>query len=75
MDFEVVWTEPAVADLEAITTYIAEHNPAAAEKTAAAILDRVEGLRTVPLIGVTYPRDRRGRIGRSCVGNTGSSTE
>lgn len=34
---EVVWTEPALADLDAIADYIAMENPAA----AAALVDRV----------------------------------
>ena len=62
MDFEVVWTEPAVAHLQSITTYIAEYNPSAAERTANAILERVERLRNVPLIGAPYPRGSHGRV-------------
>jgi hypothetical protein len=27
MDWEIVWTEPASSDLQAIVAYIAQHNP------------------------------------------------
>jgi toxin ParE1/3/4 len=61
MDFELVWAEPAVADLQSITEYIAQHNPEAAERTANAILQAAELLKTVPLMGAFYPRGSQGR--------------
>ena len=61
MDWEIVWTEPAAADLEAITTYIARRDPAAAERTAHAIVERVESLRTMPYLGPAYPPGSQGR--------------
>ncbi|SRR5712692_261839 len=61
MDFEVIWTEPAAADLQAITTYIAQHNASAAERIATEILERVELLKAVPFMGRAYPGGSQGR--------------
>ncbi len=38
MEFQVVWTEPAIADLEAISAYIERQSRSAAEKVTTAIL-------------------------------------
>jgi addiction module RelE/StbE family toxin len=62
MEYQIVWTQPALADVDAITDYIARRNPSAAEKMRATILEHVEILGTFPLIGPVYPRDRRGLI-------------
>lgn len=51
MDYEIVWTEGALTDLEEMTTYLAQHSPAAAEQTATAIHDRVGLLRVTPHAG------------------------
>jgi plasmid stabilization system protein ParE len=55
MDFGVVWTETATDDLEAITTYLAQHSATAAERISSEIVRRVELLQTVPLMGAVYP--------------------
>ncbi len=60
MDFQVVWTDPALADLQEIVVYIARENAVAAERVGNEIVDHVETLRTFPLIGPTYPRGARG---------------
>jgi plasmid stabilization system protein ParE len=60
MDFQIVWTEPAITDFEAILAYLATQRPAAVEKVRDAILRHVETLRTFPFIGPRYARDRRG---------------
>lgn len=62
MDYQVIWTEPAVADLQAITAYIARRSPTAAERVGSAILRHVEILCTFPYIGPVYPRSRSGAI-------------
>jgi toxin ParE1/3/4 len=59
-EYQVVWTEPAVADLEAISAFLEQASPSAAEKIRAEIVEHVEILRSFPLIGPRYPRDRRG---------------
>jgi plasmid stabilization system protein ParE len=51
VDYEVVWTEPAASDLEAILRYIAEDNSSAAQAMRVEILEHVELLCQFPLIG------------------------
>lgn len=62
MDWEVIWTEPAVADLEQILRGTASHSPTAAESVRVEILGSVEVLARFPFIGPIYERDRTGRI-------------
>ena len=61
MDFEVIWTEPAAADLEAALRQVAERGPAEAEDLRVELLDSVEILARFPRIGPVYERDRAGR--------------
>ena len=60
MDFQVVWTDPALENLREIVAYIAHHNPAAAERTGHDLIDHVETLQSFPFIGPTYPRGTQG---------------
>jgi toxin ParE1/3/4 len=48
---EVIWTEPALSDLEAIADYIALDNPAAAMALVQRVIARVELLADHPLSG------------------------
>jgi plasmid stabilization system protein ParE len=61
MDFEVAWTEPAVADLEAAVKHVAEQSLEAAEDLRVELLESVEVLARFPFIGPAYERDRTGR--------------
>ena len=61
MDWEVVWTEPAVADLEQIVRTVASQSQTAAETLRVELLESAEVLARFPLIGPTYERDRTGR--------------
>jgi plasmid stabilization system protein ParE len=61
MDYEIVWTEPAAGDLEAIVRYLARRSEAAAESVRTGILNHVEILSRFPFIGPVYERDRSGR--------------
>lgn len=61
MDFEIVWTESAVADLEAAVRHMAIQSPAAAEDLRDELLASVEILGRFPFIGPAYERDRTGR--------------
>ena len=61
MDFEVIWSEPALADFESVVRYVATRNPSAAEGLRVAILEHVELLARFPFIGPVYDRDRTGR--------------
>ena len=62
MDFKVIWTDSAIADLKEIRDYISLDNPPAAEKVGRGILDHVRILETFPLIGPAYPRRSSGAI-------------
>lgn len=48
---EVVWTEPALADLEAIADYIAIENPSAAGEFVRRAFGHVDKLEHHPLLG------------------------
>jgi toxin ParE1/3/4 len=48
---QIVWTEPAVADLEAIADYIAIQDPAAASRLVQRVLAHVEQLTAHPESG------------------------
>ena len=67
---EVVWTEPALADLEAIADYIAVENPIAAGEFVRRVFGHVENLEQHPLLGRSPPemKDSRYReiIERPC---------
>jgi plasmid stabilization system protein ParE len=41
MDFKVIWSDTAIADLHGICTYIARHDPQAAQRMGQGILDHV----------------------------------
>ena len=56
---EVIWTEPALADLDAIAGYIALDKPAAAKRLVQRVFDRVEQLAAFPQTG-GKPRDLSG---------------
>jgi toxin ParE1/3/4 len=56
MDFKIVWTEPALFDLEDLVRFIAADDPAAAVRVGDEIVDHVELLRTFPEIGPVYRR-------------------
>jgi plasmid stabilization system protein ParE len=62
MDFKIIWTDSAIADLEEICGFIARDNSAAAEKTGRGILEHVKILETFPFIGPAHPRRSSGAI-------------
>ena len=55
--FKVVWTEPAVCDLERIDRYLRRRNPAAADKTGEAILHKTFLLARHPQLGAVWEED------------------
>jgi toxin ParE1/3/4 len=61
VDFQVVWTEPALTDLEATVRQVAADDLAAAERLRLELLGSVEILQRFPYIGPAYERDRTGR--------------
>lgn len=52
---EVVWTEPALAELDAIAAYIALDNPTAARRLVQDIFNRTDQLEAFPLSGRILP--------------------
>ena len=63
---EIVWTEPALADLDAIADYIALDNPDAAKAMVQRVFAHVEQLRRFPNSG-SCPAELRGRRYRQIV--------
>jgi len=61
VDFQIIWTQSALADLEAIVRRVAEDAPLAAEELRLGLLGTVEILGRFPFIGPAYERDRTGR--------------
>jgi len=47
----IIWTNPALADLAAIRTYIEAMNPPAAARVAQQIVDAADTLETFPMRG------------------------
>jgi len=60
VEYEIVWTERALNSLEEVHAYLAQFNPAPADRIIREILDRVQLLATVPLMGAMYPRGSQG---------------
>lgn len=56
---EVIWTEPALSDLDAIADYIALENPEAAKQFVQGIFKHVEQLATHPKSG-SKPQELKG---------------
>lgn len=55
---EIIWTEPALADLDAIADYIALDKPQAARDLVRRVFAHVEQLRAHPLSGPKLPEFR-----------------
>lgn len=58
---EVIWTEPALADLEAIAEYIALDKPDAASALVRRVFERVDHLQSYPESGSRPPELKRSR--------------
>ena len=56
---QVIWTEPALAELDAIADYIALDNPEAAKALVQRVFRRVEHLSVYPRSG-SKPRELKG---------------
>lgn len=59
---EVVWTEPALTDLDAIADYIALDDPAAAARLVQRVYRHVGQLAAHPRSGTRLPELRRSRF-------------
>ena len=62
MDFKIVWSDAAIADLQDIWTYIARHDLEAASRIGRGIIAHVRILAAFPFIGPTYPHGARGTL-------------
>src|SRR3546814_12882900 len=58
---EIVWSEPALADLDAIADFIALEDPAAASALVRRVFSHVEQLAAYPASGNRPPELRRSR--------------
>lgn len=58
---EIVWTEPALSDLDAIADYIALDNPEAARQFVRRVFEQVEHLQQHPELGSRPPEFSSGR--------------
>ena len=56
MDFKIIWSEEAIAELSQICSYIARHDTDAALRMGFGILDHTQILASFLFIGPTYPR-------------------
>lgn len=52
---ELIWTDPALQDLDAIADYIALDKPAAAANLVARVFEKVERLKRFPNLGAALP--------------------
>jgi toxin ParE1/3/4 len=62
MDFKIIWSDAAIADLQEVCSYVAQDDPPAALRLGRGILDHVRVLAAFPFIGPTYPRGARGTL-------------
>ena len=62
MDFKVIWSDEAIADLHEVCSYIAQDNPEAALRIGQSILAHVQILTRFSFIGPAYPRGAQGPL-------------
>lgn len=55
MGFKIVFTKPAILDLESLVSFIARDNPQAAEQFGYAIIQKAETLNDFPFLGRVVP--------------------
>jgi plasmid stabilization system protein ParE len=74
MDWQVVWTETAVADLEQIVRNAVSRSPTSAESLRVELLESVEVLARFPLIGPATSGTEPAEHERFSAGATAFST-
>jgi addiction module RelE/StbE family toxin len=62
MDYQIVWSKTALADLRDLVRYIAADDPESARRFGDCIVSRVEGLRAFPRLGRMVPECRDDRV-------------
>jgi plasmid stabilization system protein ParE len=55
MDYKIVFSQPAIEDLEGIVRFIAQDNPAAAAQFGGKLIDSVRKLAAFPHLGRVVP--------------------
>jgi len=60
--FKVVWTEPAICDLEKLDRYLRRRNPKAADRVGEALLKRAALLARFPELGPVWEVDPKWRV-------------
>lgn len=55
MGFKIVFTKPAIADLESLIAYISKDNPQVAERFGYAIIEKATNLEQFPFFGRVVP--------------------
>lgn len=58
MDYSIVWTKTALADLAGLVRYIAADDPRAAKRLGELIISKVESISDFPRIGRIVPEYR-----------------
>jgi plasmid stabilization system protein ParE len=53
MDFKIIWSDAAIADLQDLCSYVAKQDPQAAGRIGRGILDHIRILASFPFIGPT----------------------
>jgi len=71
---EVIWTEPALADLDAIADYIALDKPDAASALVKRVFEHIEYLQSYPESGNRPPELKRSRYRQISSRRAGCST-
>jgi plasmid stabilization system protein ParE len=61
----LIWTEPAVADLEEIGQFISKDNPPAAEKVGSRIIGEAENVAAFPVSVASFQSSATRRYERS----------
>lgn len=68
MDFKVIWSESAIADLRELVSYIGKDNAVEAGRFGALVLSKVGTLSSFPRIGRQVPEFRTEAIRQLVVG-------
>ena len=60
--FRVVWTEPAICDIEKLDRYLRRRNPKAADRIGEALLKKAGSLARFPEFGPVWEEDPKWRV-------------
>jgi len=66
---EIIWTKPALGDIEDIKQFIAKDSPYYAEKYTEKIITQTEKLKKFPKIGRILPEEKKENLRELIFGN------